>query len=490
VLLFFVSEKRSTRFLDSPVLSGVQVAEALNHRAITDGTPVFLDPDSMRPVEPWCTWGRHVAYQNRAASTMKKTARAILRLDDFARARGKDLLSISEWDLKAYELTRTVHQSKPIADTTWDNEMRLLDGVFTWLRDEGHIARRPVRPGPRGRNPLLHGLRYSMDVRHLTLEQYGYFRDVGLGGMLPDSRTARTFRGSSALRSRAAADLALSTGMRAQEWSTVLLAELGVGARRPGRSAVFELQACAKYGKHREVYVPPDTLDAVEFYLMLERPARVQESAKHLGRIHRELFVVGRIDPETGKVHGTLDGMDRVFTMEAMDPQLRRIAVREGEFGLEALAVFIGHGGQMVGPSRWWEIRRDAWNRMKAHADEGTPIMPDRRWRWHDLRHTFALQLLTYLEWQLDGMEPDAEARRRRHRTYLTEPLRRNPLLIVSRRLGHSHPETTYEYLQYADDPGTYLDAAFADWVADEEATYADIAAHVLGHGERANGVG
>jgi hypothetical protein len=42
------------------------------------------------------------------------------------------------------------------------------------------------------------------------------------------------FRGRAPIRNRAAADLALSTGMRPEEWSTVLLPELGVGLRRPG----------------------------------------------------------------------------------------------------------------------------------------------------------------------------------------------------------------------------------------------------------------
>jgi hypothetical protein len=94
------------------------------------------------------------------------------------------------------------------------------------------------------------------------LAQYRYFRDVALAGQLPDSQTRDGFRGRVPLRSRAAADLALSTGMRPQEWSTVLLPELGVGLRRPGESAEFVVQACAKYGTSREVFVPAGALDA------------------------------------------------------------------------------------------------------------------------------------------------------------------------------------------------------------------------------------
>jgi integrase len=170
-----------------------------------------------------------------------------------------------------------------------------------------------------------------------------------------------------------------------------------------------------------------------------------------------------------------------------MDAKLRRITVYEGEFGLEALTVFVCRGGLMPGADAWKSYRHRAWARMTALADSTTPLLPTRRWRWHDLRHTYALRLLTYLENLMDGEEPDLKARRRRHRSYLTGHIRHNPLLIVSRRLGHANPETTYEYLQYTDDLINEFEAAFNGWVGDGETTYAEIASHVLSgaHGGR-----
>jgi hypothetical protein len=47
----------------------------------------------------------------------------------------------------------------------------------------------------------------------MTLQQFRYFRDVGLAGQLPDSQSNVVFRGQAPLRNRAA-DLALSTGTR------------------------------------------------------------------------------------------------------------------------------------------------------------------------------------------------------------------------------------------------------------------------------------
>ena len=88
----------------------------------------------------------------------------------------------------------------------------------------------------------------------------------------------------------------------------------------------------------------------------------------------------------------------------------------------------------MGGRSR---LRCDAWERMRGHAEHrDAPLMPRRRWRWHDRRHTFALQLLSNLERLMDGDEPDAVAPRRHHTAYLGGHIKHNPLLIVSRRLG------------------------------------------------------
>jgi site-specific recombinase XerD len=442
---------------------------------------VFLDEVTMLPIEPLCSWFRHLAYDDRDAKTLREYAYIVRRFAHFLQSRGRDPLDATESDLQAYRVLRTQTQDKPVGDAMWAKEAQLLNQLYRWLVDHGHLRHRPLRMTRKGNNPLTPRLQRGMDIRHMTLAQYRYFRDIGLGGQLPNSQASTMFRGRAPIRNRAAADLALSTGMRPEEWSTVLLRELRVGRRRPGESVEFVVQACAKYGKYREIYVPAGAVDALDNFLLIERPDLVAASAKSLARRRRELFVVDHIDHEAGKLRGVLDGQRRTFTMSAMGPDLRRITVQENENGVEALAVFVGHGGQMLGPSSWYRIRCDAWERMQAHADHpGAPVMPRRRWRWHDTRHAFALQLLSYLERQMDGEEPDAVARRRRHLAYLGDHIKHNPLLIVSRRLGHSSPATTYAYLEYTDDPMNAVDAAFSAWTEQEGDTYADIAGRML----------
>jgi integrase len=484
MLLSFVDPSLVPKHLCVRAVDAAAVVDMLENRAIPAGMPVFLDESSLLPVEPLCSWFRHLAYDDKDAKTMREYAYIVRRFVDFLHSRGQHLLDATESDMQAYRMTRTQTQDKPVGDATWAKEAVLLNQLFGWLVDNGHLCRRPLRMIRKGCNPLSPRLRRGMDIRHLTLAQYRYFRDVGLGGQHPIPEARNVFRGRAPLRNRAAADLALSTGMRPEEWSTVLLPELHVGVRRPGESVEFAVQACAKYGTYREVYVPPAALDALDEFLLIERPDIVAASAKSLARRRRELLVVDHIDEETGKLHGVLDGRHHTFTISAMDPELRRITMRKNDTGLEPLAVFVGHGGQMLGASSWYRIRCEAWERMRAHAHRpGTPLMPQRRWRWHDLRHTFALQLLSFLEQQMDGEEPDALARRRRHLAYLGGHIKHNPLLIVSRRLGHASPASTYAYLHYSDDPLNAVDAAFRAWTVQDTDTYADIADHILSDG-------
>jgi site-specific recombinase XerD len=441
VFLSFVSPALVHQHLRDEAVAPVEVDQLLTYRAIPPGTPVFLDEDSMRPVEPLCSWFRHLVYDNKDAKTLREYAYIVRRFVHFLQARGRDLLAATESDLHSYRMWRTETQNTPVGDAMWGKEAQLINQLYRWLVEHHYIPHRPLRMTRSGRNPLAPRLQRSMDIRHITLAQYRYFRDVGLGGQLPDSQVSSGFRGQAPLRNRGAADLALSTGMRPEEWSTVLLPELGLGWRRPGEGVEFTVQECAKYGRRRDVFVPAGALDSVERSLLLERPELVAASAKALARRSRGLFVVDQIDHQAGKLCGELDGQRRTLVMSAMSPALRRITVRETDGGLESLAVFIGRGGQMLGASAWYRIRCDAWERMCAHAgDSRSPLMPSRRWRWHDTRHTFALQLLSYLEQQMDGEEPDAVSRRRRHMAYLGGHIRHNPLLIVSRRLGHAAP--------------------------------------------------
>ncbi|MGW5401965.1 site-specific integrase [Streptomyces sp. NPDC003952] len=473
--LFFVSRARVQQ--RSAVFGGLgaEAVRRLDYRALPDGLPLIVDA-GLRPVEPVCTWFRHLAYMGRDPDgTLRPYAYIVLRLLEFLAERGRELGTATESDLVAYRRSRTELQEQPAGGATWDREASVISTLFAWLVEQGFRRASPLRIG--NRNSLSSGTNRDMDIRHLGLDQYRFFRDVGLGGQRLDGTVDRRFRGWAPLRGRAAADLALMSGMRLQEWSTVLLPELAIGTRRAGEPAEFTLQACAKYKKRRTVYVPPDALSSVDTFVLLERPEIVAPMARALERRRRELLVVSEVDYGRGRLRGRWQGREREFTWSAMAPKLRRLAVHEGPCGLEPLAVFVGHGSTLLTSSSWDRLRHLAWDRMMAvRGDERAPLLPARRWRFHDLRHTFALRLLDFL--MRRAVQREAVTR---GGGSVADHIAFNPLLIVSRRLGHSSPATTYEYLRYLEEPMYYVDAAFEQWSAADGETYADIALRSLG---------
>lgn len=394
MFLSFVDRSLLAPYLGEQVVRAEQVEGLLTDRAVGYGTPVLLDETTMRPVEPWCSWFRPLA-DGKDVKTLREYAyivrpvrpvRPVRRVAGEGRAdrvgdRSAGVPGVADRVAAAAGRRRDVGK-----------EAQLINQLYGWLVDNRHLSCRPLRLGRRGRNPLAPRLHHSMDIRHLTLAQYRFFRDVGLAGQRPDSRAGAGFRGWAPLRNRAAADVAVCTGMRPREWSTVLVPELGLEQSCSGEPVEFEVQACAKYGRARTVFVPAGAREAVATYGLLERPEVVAASAGALARRGRELFVVEEIHHDTGEVSGMLDRRRRRVALSAMSPALRRITVQETEAGLEPLAVFVGHGEQMLGPSAWYRIRCEAWERMRDHAqDLDSPVLPRRRWRWHDLRHTFAL---------------------------------------------------------------------------------------------------
>ncbi|MFE6892062.1 hypothetical protein [Streptomyces sp. NPDC057694] len=306
--LAFVQSGLLERFLDADVISAEEVAALLKRRGVLDGTPVFLDEETQMPVPPLCEYGRYLSTALLDETTLKDYGRAVGRLDDHLAGLGSDVLSAAESDLVSYRDQRTRWQKKPIGASAWGKESFVQDDLYGFLVNRGLLSRRPARVAARGRNALAPRVRSGMDIRHLTFEQYRYLRDVGLGGQLPNSQVDPTFRGWSPLRGRAGSDIALGSGTRWREWSTVLLPEIGLWPGMPGGAAEFTVQACAKYGKARPVYIPEDAVASADLFCLLERPDIVRRAARTLERKAHDLFVVGEIDVAGGRVASSARG--------------------------------------------------------------------------------------------------------------------------------------------------------------------------------------
>ncbi|MFE3181868.1 tyrosine-type recombinase/integrase [Streptomyces violascens] len=445
------------------------------HHKLPAGTPVLLD-DAMRPIEPVSSWFRTLARRRRKPKTMRSYAYTVLMLLGFLQARGLDLRSATESDILQFRQWRLDDAEETVEQPSWDRDAAAIGQLYDFLKGIGYLSARPWRSTLQ-RDSLASGISQDVRVRHMEIEQYIYFRDVGFGGLTPDAGLDVTFHGWRPHRNRAAAELALLTGMRIQEWSTLLLPELGLHDGSRPRTTDVDLAACAKRKQPRSVYIPADAMELVDPYLTIERPEIVAAAQRTLRRQHRDLFVVKRIEADGRKLRGTLEGSTVTRVVKDMDPDLRRITVMETGGGLDPLALFLGRGGKMLSLSGWDRVRWRAWGRLQAWSShQAAPQLPRHWWLYHDLRHTFALRLLIFLTREaLD----DAAAQELPMATLL-DHMTGNPLLVVQRRLGHLRPSTTYRYVRYLKDPMREVDDAFREWTVAGGASYVTIARHMM----------
>jgi site-specific recombinase XerC len=481
---FFVSHAKVRRFLQP--LPGIDldgVAFVQRSGALKDGTPFFLGSDG-RPAEPLCSFFFELS-KTLKASTMADYAYDLMDVVAFL---GRcsvptDLLSACEDDLVAYREFCTRDRERPVSAATWQRRRAAINAFYDWAVQTGTLRQRPYLRRANGRDVLAFGSTVDLDVRCLSYRQWRALRQVGLRGLRLDGGLDPAFRGSAPLRNCAAAELAVTTGIRLREFSCLLDVEVPAPGR-DGMAATVRLEATAKYGLPRDVMIQQPTLAEIDVYRRTERAATISRARATLAGRHAELFVVSDVDTDAMRVTGRLHGRRRVFRIEAMSAELRRISVLDAGRGLEPMALFVGRGGRMLTKQRWEQVFTAAWTRtvQVLAGNEGSMEMP-RRFRIHDMRHTFAVFMLA----QLTALVAEDETRRREaggHGGFLADHLARNPLLIVQRLLGHRVPASTMKYLTYLGQTNELVARAVAEW-NDAEATYADYAAALSGAGVR-----
>lgn len=146
---------------------------------------------------------------------------------------------------------------------SWDRDSAALGTFYRFLNDNGSVAHRPWRSSGKS-TALGSGISRDLRVRHMELVQYPFLRDVGFGGLTPDAVLDESFGGWCPHRNRETSEPALMTGMRIQEWSTLLLPELGLEDGRCPPATEVDLAECAKCNRPRTVYVPRDVIELLD----------------------------------------------------------------------------------------------------------------------------------------------------------------------------------------------------------------------------------
>lgn len=456
------------RLKDQPVLR--DYVHSGNGRALRlpNGCPLILD-DQFRPVEPWLTYFRVVS-ANTKKSSVRNYAYDAMMLASFLQSRGTDIVHASQEDIVAYRDFRLRGTDRPVSPATWQRNTVVIKGIYSLLKQQGVLIREPWI-GIGSSTPLRIGWATEPDIKPLSRKQWLYFRNVGLAGNLPDGSMDPSWRGRNPQRSVAAAHIAVTSGMRLSEFSTLLDAEVPPPSP-DGTSASVLLGACAKFEKRRRVHLPPDTLSVVDLYRQTERRRVARAASAGLWKRRNDLLIVTEVDSFNSVVRGSLDGMKKTWRLHLFPPELRKIAVSEKSQGLEGLGLFIGRNGLPIGSRSWHTIFAAANRRVQYLADSGAPVPVVSPVKPHDLRHTFAVVLLKSLTDLALAREADRRTGLIGPGT-LSEHISVNPRLTVQRLLGHSSPETTMTYLRYIEDTDELIHQIFDSW-ADEKLEYSD----------------
>lgn len=382
---------------------------------------------------------------------------------------GKSVWAADRDDIAAFHEARRL-SSPPhrIAASSWNRSIAALDKLYRWAVEENMIGKAPFtyrQMWVRGTDGSAVGVAANMarepaarkgGTRFLSLDRYLLFRDVGLRGRLPDGREDSTWRGRNGERNALFAELLVTTGLRLQEGSSVLLMELSPHDQyHDQRSVVFPLAAAtAKGSKGRDIRLPLRLLKRLHDYADIERANALSRLGRRRSweRIAAPLIVASHD-------HRSL----RLDEPQPPDP-IRFDGLKPGERSrlvhrqtMEPLALWLTESGLPMPMAAWEAVFTRASARCRRFGLD-IDVTP------HMLRHTFAVHMLTLLlREQMDWLLEERAGR-------LSPAYRRligDPLLKLQRLMGHSRIESTYIYLDHLDDCQALVDAAVEQWGLD-----------------------
>ena len=447
--------------------------DVANQPLIPERMPVLVDDDLLfedgpgapRPAVAVNRWLRELPASGcPAPGSWESYARVVKAWSEFLALHGVSLFGSRE-RLKAALGKYAGYQAagppeRRFAATTWGRHMSVLSLFYRWAMDEGYAQAEPFTY--RMARALFAGTgrtaRVNLAVRrtpkpHVTIKylepDFTSLFLNGLRGLAPDGGPDPHYRGRELARNAAIGELALATGMRAQEFSSLLSWEIPPLPSAPTKVPVpFPVPAAvAKGRKFRITWISYEALAAVHHYLEVDRPATTSGTAWRPPRNWGEPLLVTDPDARGGRVNGVRR------RWETLTPAERRRLVAPGG-GTCILAAKAG-GGPFTA---WASLFERTADRIRARYEPRFPhVFP------HRLRHSFSMRTLEYLvsghyrqaaelaKATDDGTGPDPALM-----LYLTKA---DPLLVLRDLLGHSTVLTTEKYLRKLDTTRIYRDA-------------------------------
>ncbi len=218
----------------------------------------------------------------------------------FLDACGKTVWEATRDDVSTYHRERRLDEADHrIMAASWNRAVASLDRLYRWGEEHGLIAEvpfsrravwRPAQGGRRGmiaaRNDAYERVAKRSDVRFVTMEDYRVFREIGLRGLTSDGTERPGARDRNGLRNALFADLLVTTGLRLEEASCLLAAELPSIDRDGNRAQQLWLPLpppLTKGDRGRSVLVPRRLLRQIAAYVAIERASGLAKFAARDG---------------------------------------------------------------------------------------------------------------------------------------------------------------------------------------------------------------
>jgi site-specific recombinase XerD len=351
-----------------------------------------------------------------------------------------------------------------ISASSWNRMIAALDKLYRWAVDEKILAAAPFTYRQLWSRASTSGAVIAMavscakesgarkgDMRFLDMPRYLAFREIGLRGRLPDGREDPTWRGRNGERNALFTELLITTGLRLQEASSLLLSELptlDTCVDTTARSLPFRLAAAtAKGSRGRDIRMPTRLIGQLHDYVRIERD-------NALGRVRRSDRIRRRSPiPVVGCEHRAVRVSDGDRALKVSVDQLtpsERTRLVDAATGAP-LALWLTEDGEPMPMASWEAVFGRASERCRRFGFDDMHVTP------HMLRHSFAVHMLTLLLREQVVWVVSERSQ------YLGSAYRRmigDPLLKLQRLMGHSRIESTYIYLDHLADSQEIVDAA------------------------------
>ncbi|CAL9548480.1 Tyrosine recombinase XerC [Streptomyces sp. enrichment culture] len=331
-------------------------------------------------------------------TTWRKYAYSLAVWLSFLWAYGQSWANADHEAEKAFKVWRMLDERNEqlVAPGTYGDNLTNVKLFYLWAGNE-YGVRNPIRfRRTRGRRwdgsqaekaVTAPKATRDRDVKWFDPAGYERYRDCGLMGFALDGDEDLSWRGRNGQRNGAFADGLYGSGLRLEEWGSVLLIELPPDD--PGRSfhTCHLAEQTAKGKTSRRYWMPRRALLPALNYCEGERASAVRR-AQAAGRYERMAGarVLARALARRRIVLREADGSLTEVSLDSLRPAARRRILRETPEGLEPLALWLNEDGLPRDPHGWEHTFNEANSRLARLGLVGFAGAP------HMLRHSFALR--------------------------------------------------------------------------------------------------